>query len=627
MARKLGLVCASALGLAFFLALAPCCQAQALPVAQCRPAPDHWEQWRPDRQPADDRLHDTTVSVWEPCVTVADLLGAISEASSVELTTGDDLRPFRVTAFAQHFPLGEVMVSLASLFDGHWLFDPTQPPEARVYCLLPPDSLSEPMDQWETQRWRALKRARAAPHRAAREQRLALYQRALPLTAPQLLQQYEADDPWLCADLLWPAFRPMIAQICALTHSQKEQFLADGELQLPLSSFEPDFQHHLAHWVKGRWGRTGMAQFRPDPDQLLRFPTPEQRWEHSVVRLWWHTTGLRFQLDVPDVARFDADAIHFAHDSRRQARRRLISLGYREDTPEYRAAGDRDAAAWARPGGGQPSANANDDLPYQPFVPDPDHTDPHLAATIEVTAVEAETLSASDVLGQAARQCGIGIVSHYLPPHYYARPGPSSGAERTTLADLLDDIRRHRGGAWSWRFHGDQLIATDAEYRLLEASRLPDDIISQCRDVLRPGTSTPLDDLASLLAPLNSAQIGALIDALPDIDQFPLYGLRLYGSFDSEQRDGLNHPRGLPFHHLRPHQQRLVFDIARRSRPWLHLTAMQQAVMRALPRTLSTGEPALSLVIEYHFPRSPTDRDIIFTCPLAIFILPNSTIP
>lgn len=348
MSRNVAPACC--LGLTFTLLLCTClpCQTLALPVPAERPTPEHWDQWQPQIDRSDRRIDIASVSIWQPQIELQDLLAALSDQSSVQLTAVAELLPVRLTVFAQERTLTADMLALARLFHAYWAFPRHQPPEARQYCLVPHETHTQPFDWLYQERlWSKVKRARAAPHRAARDQRLELYHSALDLTPQQLLDRYEESDPWLCADLLNPKVRPMIEYALSLTEPQKDQLLTEGDFAQPLRNLDPDLQTHLADWSKGRWGRPGTLRYAPDPDRLPRFTTPEDRWENAVVSLRWSRDTLELHLDLlPDVARFDADVIRTPACSPYPARERLLSLGYREDTPEYREAATTEALEW-----------------------------------------------------------------------------------------------------------------------------------------------------------------------------------------------------------------------------------------------------------------------------------------
>jgi len=619
MSRNVALACC--LGLTF--TLLPCtslpCQTLALPAAAERPTPEDWDQWQPQIDTADARLNATFVSVWEEEVTAGHLLASLSDQSALKLTAVSELLPIRITIFARSRMLGGLMSALAHLFDAYWAFPRHQSPEARQYCLVPHETHIQPFDELYQQDLSSkAKRARAAPHRAARDQRLELYHSALNLTPQQLLDRYEDSDPWLCADLLNPKVRPMIEYAFSLTEPQKDQLLTEGDFAQPLRSLPSQFQAHLADWSKGRWGGPATLKWAPDPDRLPRFTTPEDRWENAVVSLRWSRMALQLQLDLlPDVARFDADVIRTPAYPPYRAREQLLSLGHREDTPEYRDAAMTEALEWAE---SQP-ASPHAEPPLGFLAPQPNQTDPHLTCELDWRALQGELVSVPDALALAPRQCRLAVVAHYLPPDAWPPcqlHAPTEESEHNTLGALLNAIRRERGGAWSWNFYGNYLVAEDPQYLATEASMLPPDALSEWEQALRPGNTLSLDDLASRLAALNTLQVQYLEETFLAAQEIPIYGIHFYSSIRADQREQLTDEEGLPFSDLSPDQQREVLATAGRFRPWLASTDLANTILRSLPRKLSTGQAGLSLIFEYHFPDSPSDRDVLFTSPFQI---------
>jgi len=578
-----------------------------------------WDQWQPQIDRSDRRIDTASVSIWQPQIKLQDLLAALSDQSSVQLTAVAELLPLRLTLFAQERTLTADMLALARLFDGYWAFPRHQSPEARRYCLVPHQTHTQPFDGlYQEHLWSKVKRARAAPHRAARDQRLELYHSALNLSPQQLLDRYEESDPWLCADLLNPKVRPMIEYAVSLTEPQKDQLLTEGEFAQPLRNLPSQFQTHLADWSKGRWGRAATLKFGPDPDRLPRFTTPEERWENAVVRLRWSRTTLQLHLNLlPDVARFDADVIRTPARPPYRAREQLLSLGYREDTPEYRDAAMKEAQEWEE----NELVSPHEESPLAFLPPQPNQTHPHLTCELDWRPLQGELVSVPDALALAARQCHLAVVAHYLPPDQWPPcqlHAPTEESQHNTLGALLNAIRRERGGAWSWNFYGNYLVAGDPQYLATEASMLPPDALSQWEQTLCPGNTLSLDDLASRLAALNTLQVQYLEETFPAAQEIPIYGMHFYGRLRAHQREKLTDEEALPFSDLSPGQQREVLATARRSRPWLAPTDLANTILRSIPRKLSTGQEGFSLIFEYHFPDSPHDRDVLFTSPFQI---------
>jgi hypothetical protein len=76
----------------------------------------------------------------------------------------------------------------------------------------------------------------------------------------------------------------------------------------------------------------------------------------------------------------------------------------------------------------------------------------------------------------------------------------------------------------------------------------------------------------------------------------------------------------LPLNELPVNQRHSYERVARNSHPWLESPDLSRAVLRTIPRKLSTGEDGISFIVEYHCPDSPNDRDVLFTSPLTITI-------
>jgi hypothetical protein len=584
------------------------------------PTPDGWQQWQPQTDAADTRLSGTVVSAWEEEVTVGRLLAFLSEQSAVRLTAVEELLPIRITIFVRNRMLDSVMSAVAHLFDGYWAFPRGRTPTSREYCLVPHETLTQPFDIWADEHSRQQQRALAAQRRPEREQRMADYRAALSLSPDELLAQYEQADPWRCADLLDPAVRPVVEQVSRLPATDSDQLLTTGDLARPLASFDPGFQAHLAQWAKGRWGRPQTARYPPDPDQLLRLQTPEERWRNAVVRFWWSDTALRCELTVPDVASFDAAAIRTSRRNPGDARRQLISLGYREDTPEYRAAAHEDAKRWQAWMDKREEDERAGRLPAPSLAPQPNRTDPHLGLTVDPAPLDDPRLSAPALLEAVAAQTPLAVLANYLPADQCTLAPGSLAGERPTVGDILEEIRRQRSTALSWNFHGIYLVANDAEYRFIEAARLSDEALAEWKQALSPGATHSLDDFASRLTPLNSAQVQALCEALPATFEMPIWALHVYAVATEGHRDQLRRQQPVPFGALTSRQQREVLRCARSTRPWLQSSDLSHTLLRTTPRAISTGEEGISFIIEYHFPDSPNDRDVVFTSPLQLTV-------
>jgi hypothetical protein len=604
------------------------------------PTPADWEQWQPETDQSDRRLGNR-VSVWEEEIRLGELLTRLSQATSVGLEAAEELRPVRLTVFARERTLGGIMVALARVFGGRWYHPRGEPPEGRGYCLAGSDPLVPLSEEWyeeEKRRDEEADRAVAAAHRAEREERLALYREALALTPAEVLERYEATDPALCADLLCPAFRPMIEGTLALGEPGREELLSTGELCRPVAGLSPAFRQHLADWAGGKWElELGTGIPAVQPDRLARFSTPEERWQHSRVKLLWWACGLHLVLYVPDAGNFQVTFLRFSRtNTPLGAREHLIYHGYREDTPQHRQMIRREAEAWQQvhPRGSPSRSEDERDREIRAAIryPAPNETDPRLDGKVEVG--EAVSESAAKLLEQAARQRLLAVVATYLPPDEVRVAVPEPGEAGVTLAGLLNAIRASVDQRWWWNFYGEYLVARDPRCLVKEAEVLPEEMLSMLREKLRPGGSVQLGELADILAGLNIRQLDRLSrrselavftdevheDSFPQLVWLPLHEIRQYGLLDSRQREKLVAPQGVRLSELRADQQWVLQGRAQRERPWVELKDLRNAAFRAIPHRLSTGEEAISFVIEYHLPDYPNDRDVLFTSPLEIHL-------
>jgi hypothetical protein len=198
-------------------------------------------------------------------------------------------------------------------------------------------------------------------------------------------------------------------------------------------------------------------------------------------------------------------------------------------------------------------------------------------------------------------------------------------SRRPSLGGILSYIRRQRGGLFSWNFHGQYLVAVDAEQRLVDGSQLPSSVRAEWEERLKSGGSFSLGDFARRLTGLNDAQISELCSApglAGDIQlqllNLPLFALKPYGMLTAEEQSLLAGSEGLPVASLSRDQRFYYERVAQRSHPWVESGALENAVLRTLPRRLSTEEEGISFILEYRFAGSPNDREVLFTCPLQI---------
>jgi hypothetical protein len=486
--------------------------------------------------------------------------------------------------------------------------------EEREYQLQQHERSLEPIDVWRERFARDVRRAAAAVRRPEREARLSLYERALSLSPDALLQQYEEADPWLCVDLLSPVARPMFEQVAAMEDSAIEELLATGELAVPLTAFDASLREHLSQWVNGRWGRPGGRVRASDVDRLPRFTDPEERWEHSYVRLWWSDYVLYLELAVPDVAGYRTETVHMGGAPPYQARMPLVYLGYRDDAPECRQAVEEEAAQWQSAQQDREEAAEEPPLEYSALIPAPNETDPRLALPVDLSGRDGGRLSLSGGLERVARQCDVAVVANYLPAEYLSVDvAPRDGAS-VTAGDMLRALRRERSGALSWNSYGSYLVVRDAEHPLLDASVVPGELDARWKALLTPGNPFTLDSFASVLASANERQVQTWEERdLVEQPRYPqVYALRAYGLLAGDERQRLREAESLPVSTLSGESQRLFVMFGRRERPWLQPSDLTGGVARLLPRTLSSGRPGVSLIVEY----GDGDRDVLLTAPL-----------
>lgn len=602
------------------ICLVACCAAGAAPGEWSgRPTPADSVQWQPQLDLSDTRL-TTSIAAWHPEVSLDELLNELSAMSQVALQAAPELSSTQLCVFIDRAPLDGAMCCLAEALDAYWVFSRGSAAHARAYCLVAFDPVEGSFDEWYEKHVAALSHASNLALRSEREARLALYQAALALSPGELLEQYEQADPWLCADLLSPIVRPMIETACALTPEQREELLTEGETQMPARDLDGDFRRHLAEWAKSRWGRPATAEAAPDPDALPRFVTPEQRWEHATVQFWWSRSALKLFLSVPDVARFDADAIRTDQRSPYGPRKELCKLGFRDDTQEYADAAKAEALEWQDSHGGGIPELMDRRLPYADAASPPNRTDPRLTDPLTLGPAPPPAVSFSGTLEQIARQHELDVIATYLPPTDAFIRLHGDEPVQTVIGAALEVMRAQRGGTLTWSFRGNYLILQDVDYRVVQASRLPADVLAEWRDLLH---SSPLhvDALATRLAALGELQVTAIAQEFPQLDSLPLHALQAYGGLRGTQRSLLRSAEGVAFADLNAAQQTKPFLVfAHRTHPWLTTEDLSTAILRAVPRRLSTGEEGMSLIIEYHFRDAPGDRDVVFTTPFLISV-------
>lgn len=591
-------------------------------IAHEQAAGEMWAQCSEATDAEDARLASKVVSAWEPEIALGELLSRLSTGSSVRLTPAEGLRGVRVSAFFGERPLREILSAIAQLVGGAWFYASNAPATERSYRLEGTSNEPAALDEWYERIEEKIEKAAAGKHASSWRDRWTVYQYALSLTPQQLLAEFERDDPWACVDTLDPVSRGLLGGILSLPQESRDAILARSETVMPLGDLPAPFRSHLGCWATWRWGRPVMTNPLVTVDELPRFTSPEDRWANSAARFRWDELGLNFALDIPDIGTYYCTVLHMADQPPYQARARLVTLGYGENSQEGAEAAKREARAWEEEH--SPSAcEADDELPRAALVPAPERDDARLVLTLMRVPETGRTgLSARDALEQFAQQAGLAVIANCVPPGL--RLKPSESGQELALGDVLDDIRRRRGGAWSWRFSGHFLVGIDGDHRLLDDAYLSEKILAECRERLLPGSVFALDDLARLVAPLNFAQLAAVRARFPTVRELPLEGMQLYGRVPDELRSTLLEPEGLPLTDL-PAADQIPFEgFARGARPWVATDTSLRATLHLLPRTLCTGEAGLSFVVQYDLPGRPGDRDVLFTSPARLTLFPPS---
>jgi hypothetical protein len=303
-------------------------------AASVRPTPKDWDQWQPTLDRSDPRL-ERLVSVWEPNLGLGDLLSRLSDQSSVSLSVAEDFKPLSLTAFIEGASLAAIMVGLADLYDGYWAYPRGSEGTSRAYCLVIEIPRAwDSLDEFLRYREKALMPTVAPRYVREREDRLALYRRALAMPDEKLLEEYEGTDPWLCADVLDPLRRPMIEQVVRLGTPSGEALVTRCRSEMrPVSSLDPSFQRHLRRWVDDPWGEGARSGIDYGPEFVPRFPDRNRRLQHATLGYHWWGDPLVLALDVPDEGSLELDVIH-ANQNPAEARQKLIKLGFRTETPD-----------------------------------------------------------------------------------------------------------------------------------------------------------------------------------------------------------------------------------------------------------------------------------------------------
>ncbi len=586
-----------------------------------RSAPKTWEQWPPDAVTSDRRL-DQAVSVWEKDIEVGDLLARLSEQSEVAVDAAREMRHLPLSVFVEHATLRSIMVALAQLYDTHWQY--RNAGAQRVYRLSSHERLRSPypgMLYWASEKRR---RAEHAESKEERSKRLDLYRETLSLDPNDVLGRYEETDPWLCATILDPAKRPMIEYVLNLSDADRQTLMTEGTLTVPVRRLEKGFREHLALWSAGEWGKSVCGLREHGPDYLPRFPAQEMRFEHSFITLFWYERGLQLSLDIPDEHLHAAIPIDMRYLPPTAPREELVRLGYREKTPEYLQAMERENQAWEQARAEEARRRRDEKGEAQAArFRGLQASDRVLSSELALSGLRGIVLSPSDILEAAARQCGVGVVVQRVaagPPWRGVPRELLATRKKHSLAAVLERMCQWMGSDWHWDLQGEILIAGSGSEWCWQPARVPEDTAVEWHERLHPGSTQPLEELATFLGQLDIRELKTLRNTDLTLVYLPLVELRIYGLFDPEQRSLMARAQGLPFRELSSNQQRMLVLVARETHPWVEISDLAHVVLNTVQHRLSTGDEGISLIINYHFPDAPLDRDVIFTAPLQITI-------
>ena len=430
------------------------------------PTPEHWDEWQPQTDPADTRLDAAFVSVWEPDITVADLLTRLSQQSSVQLTAADALLASPLTVFAEDRMLSGVMVALAALCHGHWVFERGQPPTQRAYRLIQSGSLDPTLGRFIDDIFLYLTGTSLDERRARFPDRLAVYRTALSLSPDEILSRYEQNNPWLCADLLDPDRRAAAEVLCQLDQDAIHDLLYRGLTHVGFGDLSPSLRQQLRDTAEGRRWESERTAGNPDPQPS---PAAEDPPDHTPVNLRWNGSDVELYLGTPEHHPWTRSTLSLDDDySPGEPRRRLIELGYRADTPEYRSAIEAESRAWQAAQEEKAEQlglldldeyfRAANDLLRLP----PNQTDPRLDIPLDLSLLDRDALAPAALLERAAQQCRLAVIADQ-PPLEDRTLSPDQLSDPPTLRSILNGIGSAEGDLLSWNFYGYYLVVIDGE--------------------------------------------------------------------------------------------------------------------------------------------------------------------
>jgi len=551
-----------------------------------------------------------SLSLESRALTVGDLLARVGQATGVPLTCDASWRDLQVIVYAKPCAAGEPLERLAGLLEGQW--EKAGGRSGGGYGLAPKLARPTPGDVEERliAKAEAARKGECQAMRGSRAARLSEYGHALSLSRGELLGAHEQSDPWLCADVLDPAGRGLLQVLAHLSPLQVEALLSEGTVALPVVDLPMPLRRRLGDWARGRWGWPGGTTVPLNPDLLLRFDNPRDRWSNSVVILTWTGEALQLQLAVPDLYVFRTRIAHLRTAPESEARQKLTALG-------VTGVGAGPTGAAAAVIADQASAMAT----TRATGPPPDTADrpcSELARAVDLSSLAGRRVPVSEILAQVAAQTDLPV----LAVRGASREGriavpkgpqlPASVGEAMALIGLL------RGPSWSWQVAEGWLVLREEGLELLPWADAPEGLVRGWQARVRESQAIPLDDLATLSAalnPLQSNRFGEWVKGLRDV---PLGDLRLYGSLSAQQREALLRGEVITVASLSAQHRREALRRARPTHPWFTEADLGPAVLRLVPQMLCTEEAGVTLVMEYRRPESPRDRDVVFVMPLEL---------
>jgi hypothetical protein len=431
------------------------------------PSPLAWDQWQPETDRSDPRL-DLTVSVWERDVRLDELLAHLSGIAGVGLAASGNLLPQRLILLSRGRSLAGVMTGLAHLYQGYWVYRREQAPQERTYFLLEFTSATEMMDWMCEELFCKLTGESAAERGQSLRRRLSLYKTALALSPETVLERFEKDDPWLCADLLVPSARPMVALVCGLEEERLRALLETSVVVLDAGDLSPAVREALREREAAGsedWS-TWATNARDRAALSAREGSDGSGAVEPMVRLRWNGLAVGVQIVRPEATRSVA-LVNMGDLPSRSARERLLELKHEQATEEVKAAWEAEEEAWER--------SHMDDLWSMDAAwsdafegRDSDRQNPYASSAVDLSALDEKSCTAVELLGAVAEECDLGIVSDALD-HGSNWPRPTPPSDQVTVADVLYAIYCVNDVSWSFReawlviAHDEPRLANDDE--------------------------------------------------------------------------------------------------------------------------------------------------------------------